>query len=104
MGVSETAERVVRFTRSSVLAVRDTDPKPEERDTVLHHVAELVAAADKHRKAGEAEAAVRLLGWAAGLAPGNASLQERMADALDDAGRANEAAEHRKLAATLRAI
>lgn len=94
--------RVLRGTRCSVLAVRDTDEAPERRERRLERVLLLRADAKKATSSGDLEAAERLLRMAAALQPGNASIEEDLAGVLDRAGRTDEAERFRALAAILR--
>ncbi|MGF1465572.1 MAG: universal stress protein [Sandaracinaceae bacterium] len=95
-------ERVLRFSRTSALTVRDLDPEREAREEGLRRVAELKTRADAHLDAGEPQRALPLLQLAAVRAPFNASIQESYARALDSTGRSEEAAERRRLAEAIR--
>jgi Flp pilus assembly protein TadD len=93
---------VLRRSRCSVLAVRDTDESPERRQKRLERVALLRSDALKMAASGDLDAAERLLRMAAALQPGMAAIEEELAGVLEKAGRKDEAERYRILAGILR--
>ncbi|GAB4213567.1 MAG: hypothetical protein OHK0013_37570 [Sandaracinaceae bacterium] len=102
MSTGNVTERVVRGVRCSVLAVRDTALDHEARERSLHHVVELRASARARRERGDHIGAVDALRIATTLAPAHAGLEDELADALEAAGKPEEAGHHREVAAMIR--
>ena len=98
-------ERLVRTSRASVLTVRDDDTarQRELREERARWVASLRSEADDAMSAGDAPRAERLLCSAKIAAPTSAAVEESLARAIEQQGRAEEADRHRALARWLRA-
>jgi len=102
MSTTDVAERVVRHSRCSVLALRDDADNHEGRERALHHVVELRAAARTRRERGDHAGAAEALRIATTLAPAHAALEDELAEALDAAGKPAEAGHHREIASMIR--
>ena len=94
--------RVLRRTRSSVLAVRDLDEAPERREKRFERVKTLRSDAMKTASSGDLETAERSLRMAAALRPGNAAIEDDLASVIERLGRKDEADRTRALAEILR--
>lgn len=99
------AERIIRTSRASVIALRDDEsaPRIEAREERWRWVAELVREAREAEGAGDSARAERLLENARIAAPASPAIEEALARVLDAQGRGPEAERHRALAAWLRA-
>ncbi|MCA9568087.1 MAG: universal stress protein [Myxococcales bacterium] len=95
-------ERVLRMTPGSALVLRVSGAVDDSPEAAVRRVGRLREQAAKHMAAGKAVSAVPLLELAVARANGNAALLERLADALDAAGREKEAKSRRALAALIR--
>lgn len=102
VSLGNVTSRVLRRTRASVLAVRDLDEAPEQRERRIVRVTTLRADAAKAAAGHDLDTAERLLRMAAALQPGMAVIEEELADVLEQAGRKDEAERYRALAAILR--
>lgn len=100
--VGRVTERALRYSRVDALAVRDTDPARDERERRVRELGSYKRLAEARLAAGEPAGALSVLSILATYAPADATIQERMADALVALGRHDEAERHRALAAIIR--
>jgi nucleotide-binding universal stress UspA family protein len=97
-----TAEKILRGSWASVVAVRDSDPDRAQRESRIRHVAALKREAQEAMQADNPGRAELLLRSALDDADGNPALHEALAESLKAQGRDAEAADHRHVAAEIR--
>lgn len=102
--IGSRAERIVRMSRASLLAIRDdeSERQRELREERWRWVVTLSREAEGALREGDPARAERLLANAKIVAPTSAPIEDALARAVDAQGRTEEAERHRALAKWLR--